>query len=335
MPVRAMTEKKRSCVIKNCWVRGAVGMRQILFLMLFIGFLGLFLSMYFGKVLHRLYQRTRSSMEKTGRENLLLLRKNLLSEERRKPMWYRVEKMLMYSGLKKKYTWLSGPVFLTLGLLGGGGVFLLALQWGIGQAFMWLGVYVGILFFDLSFLRRRQMHKTGKCLMSFLDFLGNYSVTAGEITWIFEQICPFMEEPLKGALEECASEAKLTGDVGMSLLVLWDRLEHKQFREIVRNLEIGIRYLADFKALVNTCKRSLREYEKSEREEKGMVKEAIISMLLLFAMSLLSLLIVDRMVEQSVWHILFETGFGKGVLAFVAGLLGIFALQVTGLERGR
>ena len=45
-------------------------------------------------------------------------------------------------------------------------------------------------------------------------------MTAGEITWIFEQIAPYMKAPVKAALEDCVVEAKMTGDVNMALIAM-------------------------------------------------------------------------------------------------------------------
>lgn len=308
-------------------------MKYVLLGLIFIGFLALFLSMYLGKVVERFYRKTKTNLQKTGREKLLQFRESLLMEQEKKRFWNRVERYLYFSGMKRHFPWLSGPLFVTIVCCLECVVVIASIPFGIQK--ICLGVVVVPLGLVLLFLllRRRELQQTAASLMSFLDFLGNYSVTAGEITWIFEQMIPYMREPIKSALEECVVEAKLTGDVGMALLAMGDRVEHVQFREIVRNLEIGIRYLADFKSLVETCKRSLREYEKSLREEKAMVGEAWINMGLLLGMSTLALLIVDNMMEQSVWYILFHTWIGKGAFGLVIGIMAFFVFQVLGMEK--
>ena len=119
----------------------------------------------------------------------------------------------------------------------------------------------------------------------------------------------------------------------MALIAMADRVEHTQFREIIRNLEIGIRYLADFKSLVNTCKRSLRDYEKALREQKSMAMEGMVNFCLLLGMCFLSFFVVNGLVERSVWEILLFTWIGRGALVFVAGIILAFLLQVGMLEK--
>lgn len=55
------------------------------------------------------------------------------------------------------------------------------------------------------------------------EFLGNYSLTAGEITSVLGQVSKYMEEPLRSAMEECAYEAQITGDHSTALLTMAER----------------------------------------------------------------------------------------------------------------
>lgn len=308
-------------------------MRYVIFSSLFLGFVALFAYLYLGNALENFYRRTKNTLNKTNRENVLLMRKSLLENQDRNPFWFRIEKCMYFTGLKRRFPFLTGIQLVTVCI---GVVVLLSLillPFGVGVALIGNAAFILGMSGVLYFLRKREWRQTGQCLMSFLDFLGNYSVTAGEITWIFEQIAPYMKPPVRAALEDCVVEAKMTGDVNMALLAMGDRVEHSQFREIVRNLEIGIRYLADFKALVNTCKHSLREYEKAVREEKSMATEGFVNLGLLLGMSMLSLLIVDKLIDQSIWHILFFSWIGRGALGFVFGILLVFCIQVGMLEK--
>ena len=52
----------------------------------------------------------------------------------------------------------------------------------------------------LSTLRAEELRVTNENLLKCLNFLGNYSLTAGEITMVLGQVSRYVEEPLKGAL---------------------------------------------------------------------------------------------------------------------------------------
>lgn len=93
---------------------------------------------------------------------------------------------------------------------------------------------------------------------------------------ILGQVSRYVEEPLKGALEECAYEAQTTpGDSSLALLSMAERIEHPKIKELARNLEISIRYMADLTTLVDSSRRSAREYLRMEEERKGMLEEQV------------------------------------------------------------
>lgn len=308
-------------------------MRYAICFCLYLGFACLFTYFCLGNRLEQFYRKTKNTLKKSNRETILMMRRALLQSQDKNPFWFQVEKCVYYTGLKRRFPFLSGMHLVLGGIVATALLLLLLMPFGFVAALLGCSVFGVATFGVLFFLRKREWKQTGQSLMSFLDFLGNYSVTAGEITWIFEQIAPYMKAPVKAALEDCVVEAKMTGDVNMALIAMADRVEHTQFREIIRNLEIGIRYLADFKSLVNTCKRSLRDYEKALREQKSMAMEGMVNFSLLLGMCLLSFFVVNGLIERSVWEILFFTWIGRGTLVFIAGIILAFFLQVGMLEK--
>jgi len=147
-----------------------------------------------------------------------------------------------------------------------------------------------ILLKTFRFLEYRSVNDN---ILKCLNFLGNYSLTAGEITGVLGQVSKYMEEPLKGVMEECAYEAQMTGNSSTALLAMAEKVEHPKFKELARNLEISIRYMADLTTLVDSSRRSVREYLRTEEERKGMLREAAINMGLLAAMSVFALMTED------------------------------------------
>ena len=195
------------------------------------------------------------------------------------------------------------------------------------------GVCCGAEYLILSTMRAGELKSVNDNLLKCLNFLGNYSLTAGEITMVLGQVRKYVEEPLKGALEECAYEAQTTGDSSLALLSLAERIEHPKVKQLARNLEISIRYMADLTTLVDSSRRSAREYLRMEEERKGMLREAGINMALLMAMSLFALLTVDRLIEASVWKTLYGTLPGHIAIGIYAGILFLFLRKLYGFHR--
>lgn len=308
-------------------------MRGLLAVFLWLGFFFLFLHMGRIKALQKLLLVTRSSMEEAARKRLLQSRSNLSKLQKEEGLWFYLERQLCYSGFKRSFPFLGAEAFVVLTVLAAAGVFLVAsmlggLLWGVISIAI-LGV---LLWLMLTLGKAVQMHAVNENLMKFLDFLGNYSVTSGDVISVFGQISKYMDEPIRSALDQCCMEAQTTGDVGSALLAMADQVEHPQFKELVRNIEVSSRYSADFGMMVQFCRRSVREFLKSGKERKNLLREAGINMLLLIGMSVFALITVNGLLEVPVWTILFHTWPGKIALGIVGGIMLLFGMQVYHLE---
>ena len=307
--------------------------KTVIFLLLLLGLGLLFLRIRWLEMITGMLHRTKESMDESYKKRLLENRKKLLSIQEEHSMWSRIEQELQYSG------WLSALPFLTVerwiagNIVAAAVIFILLLA-----ASGWKGACAGLILFlageflALKICKMRAMRSVDHNLLKFLDFLGNYSITAGEVTGIFQQISKYVEEPLKGVLEECCYEAQTTGDAGMALLAMAEKIEHPQFKEIVRNMEINIRYCADFTVLVRNSRRSMRDYLKQGEERRSMMREAVINMLLLMGMSAFVLLTVDRLIDVSIWSIMAGTIPGHLALGVLGVILLLFLGQIIGTE---
>ena len=158
--------------------------------------------------------RTKKGMDQSARLRVLENRHKLQELQRNNTWICRVEEFLCYCGMRRRFPactpekWIAGNLLgmtVIFGvLLGSSGKFLIALS----------GIMISgaVEYLFLSTLRAEELRMTNENLLKCLNFLGNYSLTAGEITMILGQVSRYVEEPLKGALEECAYEAQTTGN---------------------------------------------------------------------------------------------------------------------------
>ena len=168
--------------------------------------------------------------------------------------------------------------------------------------------------------------------MKILDFLGNYSITSGEITAVLSQVSPYVGEPLRGVLDACYYEAQTSGDTSIALLAMAEKIQHPKFRELARNLEISLRYAADLTVLVSQSRRSLREYTRMRQERKALAREAWINMLILGAMTAVILKALESLVGIPLGEILLHTLPGMAALTVIAVILLLFYRQVRMLD---
>lgn len=312
-----------------------MSVKVVIFICLFIGFLLLFRRVRWLETFSRLMKQTMETMDEAARKRLLHSRRTLLDMQREHTLWFFVEQELQYSGMKRRFPGLTSENWIVGNLVIGTVIFIIFIPilpkfWMAfgGPIFLW-----GAELLTLSVYKMRAMRSVDHNLLKFLDFLGNYSITAGEITGIFHQVSKYVEEPLKSALDECCSEAQITGDTGLALLSMAEKIEHPKFKELVRNMEISIRYCADFTTLVNSSKRSVREYLRTGEERKSMLREAGINLMLLIGLSGVILLTVDGLIDVSVWHVLFFTLPGKIALTVLGLILFLFLGQICRLNR--
>ena len=308
-------------------------MRTVIYVFLFILLFSMFFLLFYEIRLRRyfreLFLRTRADLDASWRQRTLDGRKRLLELNQEHTPLVSVERMIQYSGLNiylpglTAEWWIAGnAVVLTL-------IFLAVIMiFGSLPAIVLTALLAGAEVLLVRLMRLRNLRKVGADLLKFLDFLGNYSVTAAEVTGVFNQVSRYMEEPLRSALDACFYEAQTTGDAGLALLSMAEKIEHPKFKELARNMEISIRYCADFSAMVSSSRRSIREYLRVSQERRGMLREAAVNMILLLGMSAIVLSVVGFLTEVSLWELMTGTLPGRVGLVILFAVFAAFAGQL-------
>lgn len=309
--------------------------KVVLFIELLSGFLLLFWWIRRDSIIHNLTYHAYENMEQAARKRAEDRRSTLLLKNTRKGILFHLEQQLLYSGLPDKIPFLTPELWIT------GNLILVALCYTIGTILSnnwWLGFLI-ILIFEVSvyllqnLLVLRNYNAVDRELLKFLDFLGNYSITSGEVTIILKQISGYLEEPLKSVLEECYYEAQTTGDTGMALLSMAEKVQHPKFKELVRNMEISMRYSADFTILVSQSRKSIREHMRMRQEQKALASEAWVNILILGAMTVIILKTVEVLIGVPIQDILLKTWVGRGCLMGILVILFLFYNKIRKLDR--
>ena len=199
--------------------------KVLVFVELIVAFVLLFSWMRRESIIHNLISRAYESMEEAASRRIAdnRLKQEMLRQKKGK--LYRLEQRLLYSGLPRRFPFLRPEVYVVGNLLIG--VILYTLVSILTQS-GWYGlivvaVFEVLLYFFENYLIAKNYNATDEGLLKFLDFLGNYSLTSGEITAVLGQVGEYLEEPLKSALEECCYEAQMTGDAGIALLSMAEK----------------------------------------------------------------------------------------------------------------
>lgn len=305
-------------------------MKVMLFLLLFLGFVLLFWAIRLPERSAEWLREARGDMEAAARLRNLEGRRRLLLLKQEDTLWAALEREMNYCGLKVRFPDLTAEGLIAISLAGAAALALVcSALLGIGAAVPGAGGFLAAEFVVLRYCRAANLRAVNEHLMKLLDFLGNYSITSGEVTIVFHQVSRYMEEPIRSVLDTCYYEAQTTGDVSLALLSMAEKIEHPQFKELARNMEISQRYCADFTALVSGSRRSLREYLRVAQARKGMLREAFVNMSLLLGLSFVVLAAVGSLVRMPAAVLLTGTLPGRIGMAVLAVIGLLFLGQVS------
>lgn len=302
---------------------------------LLVAFLLLFMWMRRESIIHNIMRRAYASLEEAASKRTEDNRKGMAMLCRKKDKLYYLEQKLLYSGITHKLPFLSPEICIV------GNLFLIAVIYilaGLISGIWWLGIpavaivevmiYVGI-----NILIMRNYNATDEGLLKFLDFLGNYSLTSGEVTGVLQQVSGYLEEPLKTVLEECYYEAQMSGDTSIALLSMAEKIQHPKFKELVRNLEITMRYSADFTVLVSQSRRSVREYMRLRQERKALASEAWVNIMILGGMTVVILKAVEALIGIPIEEILLHSWVGRICMGGIGFILFLFYNQIRSMDK--
>jgi len=310
-------------------------LKIVIFLCLFLGFTGMFYLLNKSRILRKKLQEAYESLDNASLHREREHKRNLALFETRIGIINRIRKRFIYSGLGRIFTFLNPELWLIIRILAAASIYFISNLLGNNWIYGFVSAIILSLVLHLteSLLIHRNYKAVDKNLLEFLNILGNYSITAGEVTGILNQVSRYMQEPLKSALDECYHEALTSGNTDMALLTLSDKIEHPKFKEVIKSIEICARYSADFTIVVRSSRRIIQDYMKACQERKGLAQESMVNMFILSIMLFVVLIVVDQMLEVSIWSILFQTLIGQIVVVVVIALLIAFYWQIATTDR--
>lgn len=183
----------------------------------------------------------------------------------------RFDSLLHYSGLFRKYKFLSTEIVIILMVLILGVVF-----FGSFVIFDGLNGWYYILVAELvtyliimswlNNMRMKEYRKCGKQMLSFVNIVSNYASTTDDLINILERAAYGLDEPLRTVINEAYIKARSTGNTSEALKQLEYSLEYPFFKTVIRNLELASRNEANYSVIVNECREMLQNNLENEKE---------------------------------------------------------------------
>lgn len=257
-------------------------------------------------------------------------------ENENQSIFYKLDVLIIQSGLKKSIPFLNSESFLIFTIFFGLIASIIAQK--MLKAYL-ISVIVFVVFCAFSYMiiyiiAGKKFIQTEQCIMQFANLLDNYSKTSDDIVDIFGKISYYIDEPLKTAIIECHTEAINTGDISTSFRNLSTKIEHPKFKEIIRNLEICRKHEANYGTIVKDIRYNLKEYLKSKEERKAEEQTARISMAIMTLFGIIILYIVNGFVsEGTVLTILMSSFLGQCIILYFIILFLIVLFNIIKVDK--
>lgn len=307
----------------------------VIFVAIFLGFYGL---LHYARETRIIYDSAKNMYESMQLAEYVRQKKlggKRDTETKKESMFIRIDKNLVHSGLNRAFPFLNAEIYMLFLLSSGGILFITMMVMTRDLVYAMLGFATVIVVVELVIkaLMIRNYKRIDKSLLEFVNLLGNYSLSSGELINALYSVSKYVKSPLKQALEESYYEANTSGNVERALFNLMEKIPHLKFKEFIRNLEVCSRYSTDYSVLISSTRKNLQEYSKSCKERYSMIQEGVINMAILMGMLVLILLAVESMIETSIWVILLESTVGKIAGLIVVAILGLFVRKIIMLEQ--
>lgn len=285
-----------------------------IFAFLFLGFLLLFLYL----------QKTRILTHKTREALHLITLRNIYQgkgkiKEEKDSLMVKWRKKFVYSRLSHYFNFLNPELWLLIMItMSGMGYFCSIL---ITKNVIYSLIVAGFVFMGLYFGECAAAYynykKTDENLFQFLNMLGSFSLTSGEVTTVFGQVAKYVEDPLQSALLECYHEAQTTGNTQEALHSMCEKIEHPKFNEVIRNLENTLRFTSNFKLVVDANRKIIQDYMKAKQDRKAIAAENFIITFIVIIMLIVIMVFMGQLMDTDIWNQLFHTLIGQGCMAVI------------------
>jgi len=236
-------------------------------------------------------------------------------------LFYKIDRLLITSGLRRVIPFLSGEVFI--------GMLLLAFTFGIvvGIVFagnIFLAVFLGCAFAVAIYvcvlaLSARTYNQIEDGTSIFVSILSNHAKGSSDIITIMQNTHKSLDGPIRSLVARFLYDAERTGNIDVAFDYMKASVDNRQFQTIVLNLKNCMHYQANYEEVLSQMMGQIAA-QLSAREER---KNVLFSMkVTLVVISIASLVIVQ----------LIGTGIGVDVKAILTGnVVGQFLLFITGI----
>lgn len=234
---------------------------------------------------------------------------------------YKMDRLVLTSGLKSRLPWLSGE-YLFIGMLLAGIAGFIEGMTFFGNGFVAIFLMVAqavFLYVFFKALSGKTYNQIEDAISIFVSILSNHAKGSSDIVTIMQNTLPSLSGPLKGIVSKFVSDAEHTGNVDIAFDYMKESVDNRQLQTIIINLKNCMHYQANYEEVLVQMMGQIAAGLSAREDRKN----------ILFS-SKMTLVVISVMAVIIVWII--GAGLGIDVKGSLTGnMIGQFLLLVTGL----
>ena len=263
-----------------------------------------------------------SAQEKMRMEQAYRLRRDSGAQEKTSFI-YRLDLLILQSGIKRYFKWINTQIFIFL-LVFASTVGMIATITITDNSSFGIGVFLIVAFVLYGIIRGManvNYKRVEKSLVSFANIAENFSKSSDDLITILDRVSWYVEEPLKSAIRTCVQRAKNSGDTLGAIQQLQLEIEHPQFRQLIRNLEVASRHEANYAEIIEDNRKTLQEYMKFQQEKEAIYANGRTELAVVLFAGIMCLFMVQDLGEMTIYEI-YTTGiFGTFISIYTIATL--------------
>lgn len=249
--------------------------------------------------------------------------------------WERLELLLFYSGIRNKYPFVSGKVWLLWCILLNGLGFVIAsiVTGSVGKAVIVCVLICIGLTAALTWMRSHNLRGTEKHLLELVNLTESFAATGDEPIAILMNCSDYMQGPIGQVLRNI----KKSRARGLSSRLLLEQmkvmLEHPKWQEFIHNLSVCSMYNSDFTTVFASSRKSIQGYLSSKKERHRVKQAARIEMVIIIVFSFIIAVLMGQMLEMPLQNLVWGNAVSKGCTLYMLGIMILFFRKLGTFEK--
>lgn len=252
-----------------------------------------------------------------------------------KSLFYKLDRMVLTSGLRKYFSKLNGEVYFLILVLGSvlgitvGIVFVqnLFVALFIGAA-VFVGVYVSVLI-----LSGRTYNQLEDSTSLFVSILSNHAKGSSDIVTIMQRTRNSTEGVLYDLIGRFLLDAEKTGNVDVAFDFMKESIDNNQLKTILINLKNCSHYQANYEEVLAQIMGQIAASLSAREERKNILFSMKLTLIVISIASVIIVALIGSGIGVDVKEILTENIFGQGLL-FITGILYLYVfIKLFGTDK--